>query len=96
MERLIGMMKTNLTDKGIPVIVGEYASSGDDFNSCVFFCEKLVKLCHDYGIAAFLWDNGSGQFDRSTNSWRSEQMHSALQRAVSGEDYVPTKKDELS
>ena len=91
MENLIGMMKTNFTDKGVPVIVGEYAASGNDFNSCVFFCEKLVKLCHDYGIATFLWDNGNGQFDRSTNTWRSEQMHSALQCAVSGEDYVPEK-----
>ena len=83
MERLITMMKTNFVDKGIPVIVGEYAASGNDFNSCVFFCEKLVKLCHDYGIATFLWDNGNGQFDRRTNTWRSEQMHSALLRAVS-------------
>lgn len=91
MERLIGMMKTNFADKGIPVIIGEYAASGNDFNSCVFFCEKLVKLCHDYGIATFLWDNGNGQFDRSTNTWRSEQMHSALLRAVSGEDYTPEK-----
>lgn len=91
MERLITMMKTNFVDKGIPVIVGEYAASGNDFNSCVFFCEKLVKLCHDYGIATFLWDNGNGQFDRSTNTWRSEQMHSALLRAVSGEDYTPEK-----
>lgn len=91
MERLIGMMKTNFVDKGIPVIIGEYAASGNDFNSCVFFCEKLVKLCHDYGIATFLWDNGNGQFDRSTNTWRSEQMHSALLRAVSGEDYTPEK-----
>lgn len=91
MERLITMMKTNYVDKGIPVIVGEYAASGNDFNSCVFFCEKLVKLCHDYGIATFLWDNGNGQFDRSTNTWRSEQMHSALLRAVSGEDYTPEK-----
>ena len=91
MESLIGMMKTNFTDKGIPVIVGEYAASGNDFNSCVFFCEKLVKMCHDYGIATFLWDNGNGQFDRSMNTWRSEQMHSALQRAVSGEDYTPEK-----
>ena len=90
-ERLIGMMKTNFVDKGIPVIIGEYAASGNDFNSCVFFCEKLVKLCHDYGIATFLWDNGNGQFDRSTNTWRSEQMHSALLRAVSGEDYTPEK-----
>lgn len=91
MESLIEMMKTNFTDNGIPVIVGEYAASGNDFNSCVFFCEKLVKMCHDYGIATFLWDNGNGQFDRSTNTWRSEQMHSALQRAVSGEDYTPEK-----
>ncbi len=91
MERLIGMMKTNFVDKGVPVIVGEYAASGDDFNSCVFFCEKLVKLCHDYGIATFLWDNGNGQFDRSTNTWRSAQMHDALARAVSGEDYTPEK-----
>lgn len=91
MERLIGMMKTNFVDKGIPVIIGEYAASGNDFNSCVFFCEKLVKLCHDYGIATFLWDNGNGQFDRSTNTWRSEQMHSDLLRAVSGEDYTPEK-----
>lgn len=91
MERLIGMMKTNFVDKGVPVIVGEYAASGNDFNSCIFFCEKLVKLCNDYRIATFLWDNGSGQIDRSTNTWRSEQMHSALLRAVSGEDYTPEK-----
>lgn len=83
MENLIGMMKTNFTDNGIPVIIGEYAASGNDFDSCVFFCEKLVSLCHDYGIATFLWDNGNGQFDRYTNTWRSEQMHSALIRAVS-------------
>ncbi len=91
MERLIGMMKTNFVDKGVPVIIGEYAASGNDFNSCVFFCEKLVKLCRDYGIAAFLWDNGNGQFNRSTNTWRSEQMFNALTRAVSGEDYTPEK-----
>lgn len=91
MERLIGMMKTNFVDKGIPVIIGEYAASGNDFASCVFFCEKLVKLCHDYSIATFLWDNGNGQFDRYSNEWRSEEMHAALLRAVSGEDYTPAK-----
>ena len=42
-------------------------------------------------IATFLWDNENGQFDRGTDTWRSEQMHSALQRAVSGEDYTPEK-----
>lgn len=93
MEQLIGKMKTTFVDNGIPVIIGEYAASGDDFNSCIFFCEKLVKLCSDYGIATFLWDNGNGQVDRKTGKWRSEAMLSALQRAVSGEEYTPAKPE---
>ncbi|MCM1334534.1 MAG: glycoside hydrolase family 5 protein [Bacteroides sp.] len=93
MEELIGRMKTTFVDQGVPVIVGEYAASGDDFNSCVFFCEKLVKLCHDYGIGTFLWDNGNGQVDRKTGKWRSEQMLNALTRAVSGEEYTPEKAE---
>ncbi len=91
MEQLIGKMKTNFVDKGIPVIIGEYAASGNDFKSCVFFCEKLVKMCSDYGIATFIWDNGNGQVDRRTGQWRSEEMLNALKRAVSGEDYTPEK-----
>lgn len=93
MEDLIGKMKTTFVDNGIPVIIGEYAASGDDFNSCIFFCEKLVKLCSDYGIATFLWDNGNGQVDRKTGKWRSEAMLSALRRAVSGEEYTPVKSE---
>lgn len=93
MEQLIGKMKTTFVDNGVPVIIGEYAASGDDFNSCIFFCEKLVKLCSDYGIATFLWDNGNGQVDRKTGKWRSEAMLSALQRAVSGEEYTPAKPE---
>lgn len=93
MEQLIGQMKTTFVDNGVPVIIGEYAASGDDFNSCIFFCEKLVKLCSDYGIATFLWDNGNGQVDRKTGKWRSEAMLSALQRAVSGEEYTPEKPE---
>lgn len=93
MEQLIGKMKTVFVDNGIPVIIGEYAASGDDFSSCIFFCEKLVKLCSDYGIGTFLWDNGNGQVDRKTGKWRSEAMLSALQRAVSGEMYTPEKAE---
>lgn len=91
MEQLIGKMKTNFVDKGIPVIIGEYAASGNDFKSCIFFCEKLVKMCSNYGIATFIWDNGNGQVDRRTGQWRSEEMLNALKRAVSGEDYTPEK-----
>ncbi len=90
MENLIGMMKTNFVDKGIPVIIGEYAASGDDLASCVFFIEKLTKICQDYGMATFLWDNG-GQVDRNTYEWRNPEYLAALQRSTSGEVYNPVK-----
>ncbi len=90
METLIGKMKTNFVDKGIPVIIGEYAASGSDLSSCIFFIEKLNKLCSDYGIATFIWDNG-GQINRNTYQWRTPQYLEALKRATSGEDYEVVK-----
>ncbi|MDE6763925.1 MAG: glycoside hydrolase family 5 protein [Oscillospiraceae bacterium] len=91
MENLYGMMKTNFVDKGIPVIIGEYAASGNDKASCVFFIEKMVKLCSDYGMAPFYWDNG-GQVDRSIYEWRTPEYLEAMKRASSGDDYEVTKK----
>ncbi len=90
MEDLYGRLKTAFVDKGIPVIVGEYAASGNDKASCVFFIEKMVKLCSDYGIAPFYWDNG-GQVDRTTYEWRTPEYLEAMKRASSGEDYEVTK-----
>ncbi len=90
METLIGKMKTNFVDKGIPVIIGEYAASGSDLSSCIFFIEKLNKLCSDYGIATFIWDNG-GQINRNTYQWRTPKYLAAIQRATSGEDYEVVK-----
>lgn len=92
MERLIGKMNTTFAEKGIPVIIGEYAASGNDKASCIFFIEKLNKLCHDYGIAAFLWDNG-GQVNRITYEWRTPEYLEAMKRASSGEDYEVTKQE---
>lgn len=91
MEDLYGMMKTNFVDKGIPVIIGEYAASGNDKASCVFFIEKMVKLCSDYGMAPFYWDNG-GQVDRNTYEWRTPDFLEAMKRASSREDYEVTKR----
>lgn len=91
MEDLYGMMKTNFVDKGIPVIIGEYAASGNDKASCIFFIEKMVKLCSDYGMAPFYWDNG-GQVDRNTYEWRTPEYLEAMKRASGGEDYEVVKQ----
>lgn len=90
-ETLIGKMKKNFVDKGIPVIIGEYAASGSDLSSCIFFIEKLNKLCSDYGIATFIWDSGS-QVNRKTYKWRTPQYLEALKRATSGKDYEVVKE----
>lgn len=91
METLIGKMKKNFVDKGIPVIIGEYAASGSDLSSCIFFIEKLNKLCSDYGIATFIWDSGR-QVNRKTYKWRTSQYLEALKRATSGKDYEVVKE----
>lgn len=91
METLIGKMKKNFVDKGIPVIIGEYAASGSDLSSCIFFIEKLNKLCSDYGIATFIWDSGS-QVNRKTYKWRTPQYLEALKCATSGKDYEVVKE----
>lgn len=91
METLIGKMKKNFVDNGIPVIIGEYAASGSDLSSCIFFIEKLNKLCSDYGIATFIWDSGS-QVNRKTYKWRTPQYLEALKRATSGKDYEVVKE----
>lgn len=91
METLIGKMKKNFVDKGIPVIIGEYAASGSDLSSCIFFIEKLNKLCSDYGIATFIWDSGS-QVNRKIYKWRTPQYLEALKRATSGKDYEVVKE----
>lgn len=91
METLIGKMKKNFVDKGIPVIIGEYAASGSDLSSCIFFIEKLNKLCSDYGIATFIWDSGS-QVNRKTYKWRTPQYLEALKSATSGKDYEVVKE----
>lgn len=92
MKRLVGEMTSKFTDNGVPVIIGEYGSArGNDESSRVFFTEMFVKLCHDSGIPAFLWDNGS-ELNRSTLQWQNPELVTALNRAVSGEDYQPVKE----
>lgn len=92
MEDLIGKMYSYYVEKGAPVIIGEYAASGSDLASCIYFIEKLNKLCSDYGIATFIWDNG-GQVNRTTYKWRTPSYLEAIKRATSGDDYEVTKID---
>lgn len=90
MEQQVQTLKTKFVDNDIPVMITEYGAKGKDAASRVFFCEKLLKLCRDNDIAAFLWDDGS-ELDRTTFEWHTPELIEALNRASSGEDYTPEK-----
>lgn len=85
----VDLLKNTYIEKGIPVIIGEYSGGGSSVEH-TYFCEYFAKLCHDIGIACFLWDNG-GNLNRSTLEWRISGLMDGLKRAVSGEDYEVVK-----
>ena len=91
MESIISQLSAAFTEKGIPAMITEYSTAGDDIPSRVFFCEKLTKLCHDAGIATFLWDDGS-EFDRNEFTWATPGLIEALRRASGNTDYKPVKQ----
>lgn len=66
-------LKSKFVDKGIPVIMGEFAAMNRDlgsnqqkFEECrAYFYEYLVKVGKNNGIVPFLWDTpGTGIIDR--------------------------------
>ena len=93
MKNLFGRLKETYVDKGVPVIIGEYGVGGNEFSSCIYFIENVCKLCHDYQMAPFFWDNGA-IFNRYTYEWGGATEYiDAMKRAFSGEDYEVTKLD---
>lgn len=98
LNRLFDMLKTNFTDNGVPVILGEYGvNSAAEDESRIYWCESVVKKCTELGIATFFWDNGE-EVDRNTYKWRTDGLLDALKRASSGDDYTvePPKAKEPS
>lgn len=93
MKNLIGKLNTNFVSKGTPVIIGEYAASGSDMDSCILFIKTLNELCHGYGIATFLWDNG-GQVDRNTYQWRTPAFLNAIKEGNTSKE--PTSAEPSS
>ncbi|WP_124100347.1 glycoside hydrolase family 5 protein [Ruminococcus sp. Marseille-P6503] len=91
MESKVNDMAENYVSKGIPVIIGEFGTGvWNEKESGVYFSEMFTKLCHENGIAPFMWDDGA-QFNRETYEWNYPELVEAMNRAVSGEDYEVVK-----
>jgi endoglucanase len=83
-DKYFGMMKTKFVDKGIPVVLGEYAAmrrttlTGDALTlhlaSRAYYLKYVTKQAKANGLLPFYWDEGSmgdkgsGIFNRSNNT----------------------------
>ena len=59
------MMKSNFTDKGIPVIIGEYGcpTKGKETESVVRFLSAVCKAAYDRKMCPVLWATPKGEND---------------------------------
>lgn len=73
-------MKKRFTDKGIPVVVGEFGcSSHKDPASTVKYLSTVCETAYSLGFVPMLWDVGE-IYDRRTLKFRNPQMGKALTR----------------
>lgn len=98
-DDIFGRIKAQFVDNGIPVVLGEYGAVNnkngyDDFRR--YYVEYVTKAAKENGILPIWWDNGndgsSGEafslFSRYGYTKLHEDIHDAIMRAVSGEDYT--------
>jgi aryl-phospho-beta-D-glucosidase BglC (GH1 family) len=94
LNRFFGLMKNQFTDRGIPVVLGEFSATrrsaltGDALTlhlaSRAYFLKYTVKQAKANGLLPFYWDNGgldnfaSGIFDRKNNTVSDSQALNAL------------------
>lgn len=93
-NKYFGMMKTKFVDKGIPVVLGEYAAmrrtslTGDALTlhlaSRAYYLKYVTQRAKANGILPFFWDagglgdQGTGIFNRQTNTVFDQQALDAL------------------
>jgi aryl-phospho-beta-D-glucosidase BglC (GH1 family) len=97
-DKYFGMMKTKFVDKGIPVVLGEYAAirrtslTGDaltlHLKSRAYYLKYVTSKARLNGLLPFYWDEGSmgdkgsGIFNRQNNTVFDQQALDALKQGM--------------
>lgn len=103
LDSIFAALKSNYTDKGIGVVMGEAsASDKNNLSDRVEWATYYFTKAKEAGIPVILWDNmvtvgtggniNSGEchgyYNRRTNSWFFPTMITAMMKAVYGENYT--------
>jgi len=91
-EEKLGLMKQQFADKGIPVIIGEFAaykrtlkspSEQKLHNASVeYFQQYFVRSAVSKGFVPFYWDINMGLFDRSKGKVLDRQLLKAIMQGA--------------
>ncbi|HEX6428123.1 MAG TPA: cellulase family glycosylhydrolase [Niastella sp.] len=93
-EYCFGLMKTKFIDKGIPVIIGEYAVSKRNLSapsdqalhvaSRLYFYRYMVNSARSKGIIPIAWDINMQMYNRSTSAILDQPVIDAIMQGAGG------------
>ena len=84
------MMKSNFTDKGIPVIIGEYGcpTKNKEPESVRRFISSVCEEAYTCGHCPVLWSTPGGHYDREACQLTDRELQKKL-FAIGGKTYQP-------
>lgn len=97
-DSYLGNMYASFVKKGVPVIIGEFGCVDKDNNEeRMSWAKYYLKVCGEYGIKCFWWDNGSAYrlFSRRDLKVAQKDLLGTLVFAAKGEEYIPQGEDEI-
>ena len=86
----MAMMKTHFTDKGIPVIIGEYGcpTKNKEPASVQRFLASVCEEAYQCGHCPVLWSTPGGHYDREAFKLADQELQKKL-CAIGGKPYQP-------
>ncbi|HLP04779.1 MAG TPA: cellulase family glycosylhydrolase [Paludibacter sp.] len=92
-DKFFNTLKTRFTDKGVPVIIGEYAAwkrsnlvAGADtalhYKSVEYYHYRIVKGALQIGAIPYRWDVPGGLFDRKTGKVSDWDIINAMKKGL--------------
>ena len=86
----MNMMKTNFTDKGIPVIIGEYGcpTKNKEPESVRRFLSSVCEEAYKCGHCPVMWSTPGGHYDRTTFKMADQELQQKLY-AIGGKPFQP-------
>ena len=87
------MMKTNFTDKGIPVIIGEYGcpTKNKEPESVQRFIASVCEEAYKCGHCPVLWSTPGGHYNREACQLTDRELQKKL-FAIGGKTYQPQEQ----